>query len=254
MRKWLRDALLMYERNIMLTLRSPIWVLVALFQPICWLTLFAPLLSRLSGVPGFPPGSGLTVFTPGMLMMLGIYSSAFVGFGLIPELRAGIIERFRVTPVSRSAVLLGRSLRDLTVLSVQGGLLVGAASLMGLRADLRGMGAALLLVLLLGLLMSSLSYRLAIAIPREDALAQVVQFLTLPLVLLSGVTLPLTLAPEWLQRAAWFNPFSHAVSAARALFLGDLGNREIVTAFVLFALLAPLAAWRAVVAFQKSAA
>jgi ABC-2 type transport system permease protein len=254
MGKWLRDAMLMYDRNITLSLRSPIWVLVALFQPICWLTLFAPLLSKLSDVPGFPPGGGLTVFTPGMLMMLGIYSSAFVGFGLIPEIRAGIIERFQVTPVSRSALLLGRSLRDLTVLLVQGALLIGAAALLGLKADIRGVAIALVLVMLLGLLMSSLSYRLAIAIPREDALAQVVQFLTLPLVLLSGVTLPLTLAPEWLQRAAIFNPFAHAVSAARALFLGDLGNREIGIAFALFSLLAPLAAWRAVAAFKKSAA
>lgn len=254
MQKFLRDVLLLYERNMILTVRTPIWVLVALFQPICWLTLFAPLLSRLDQVPGFPPGGGLTVFTPGMLMMLGIYSSAFVGFGLIPELRAGIIERFRVTPVSRSALLLGRTLRDLTVLSVQGVLLLGAAALLGLRAAPGGIAIAFGLVLLLGLLMGSLSYRMALAIPREDALAQMVQFLTLPLVLLSGVTLPLTLAPAWLQRVAAFNPFAHAVAAARALFLGDLGSREIPIAFTLFAILAPLAAWRAIAAFRKSAA
>lgn len=254
MRKFFRDLALLYERNMILTLRTPIWVLVALFQPICWLVLFAPMLSRLAEVPGFPPGSGLTVFTPGMLMMLGIYSSAFVGFGLIPELRAGIIERFQVTPVSRSALLLGRTLRDLTVLTVQGVLLLLVASLLGLRADVRGVVVAFGLVLLLGLLMSSLSYRLALAIQREDALAQVIQFLTLPLVLLSGVTLPLTLAPLWLQRAASLNPFAHAVSAARALFIGDLSSGEIPLAFTLFAILAPLAAWRTVAVFRKSAA
>lgn len=248
-----RDTLLLYERNVRLTLRSPLWVLIALFSPLCWLGLFAPLLTKLETMPGFPPGGALRVFTPGIMMMLGMYSSAFVGFGLVPELRWGILERMRVTPVDRLALLLGRSLRDLTVLTVQALLLLGFATLLGLRADPRGAALALGLLLLLGLALSSVSYGLALRIQREDALAQLINFVTLPLVLLSGVTLPLTLAPVWLQRVATLNPLTHAVNAARACFLGDLGNAEIPRAFAILALAAALAVRWAARSFQRAA-
>ena len=71
--------------------------------------LFAPLLKSLVHMPGFPPGGAYNVFVPGLLIQLGLFGASGVGFGLIDELRAGVIERFRVTPVSRLALLLGRA-------------------------------------------------------------------------------------------------------------------------------------------------
>ena len=56
---------------------------------------------------------------PGLLVLLAMFGALFTGFGLIAELRAGVIERSRVTPVSRLALLLGRSLRDIVSLLVQ---------------------------------------------------------------------------------------------------------------------------------------
>ncbi len=246
MPKLLRDTWLIYDRSLRTTLRSPIWVALGLFQPICWLLLFAPLLEGVSHVPGFPPGGAMRVFTPGMLVMLGMYSTAFVGFGLVPEIRSGLLERLRVTPVSRAALLLGRSLRDLTVLLVQGVLLVLVATALGLRAAPAGVAASLGLVLLVGLMMSSLSYHLALTLQHEDALAQTLQFISLPLVLLSGVTLPLTLAPAWIRGIAAVNPFAHAVSAARALFAGAGTDPAVARGFLVVAPLAALAAVLAV--------
>lgn len=55
---------------------------------------------------------------PALLVQLALFGTAFVGFGLIAEYRSRVIERMRVTPVSRIALLLGRSLRDVVVLTV----------------------------------------------------------------------------------------------------------------------------------------
>jgi ABC-2 type transport system permease protein len=252
--KLLRDTWLLFMRELMQTLRNPVWLIIGLFQPICFLLLFAPLLDGVAQAPGFPPGGALNVFTPGLLVMMGMYGAAFVGFGLLADLRAGVIERLRVTPVSRMALLLGRAIRDVLVLLVQSLLLILAAWPMGLRINLGGVTVALGLVALIGLVLASCSYALALALKSEDALAPTVNFFLVPLQLLSGITLPLTLAPLWIRNVAAFNPLSYAVDAARALFNGALGDVAVLRGFAVLALLALLATWWAAQSFRQATA
>ena len=75
------------------------------------------------------------MFVPGLLIQLGLFGASGVGFGLIAELRAGVIERFRVTPVSRFALLLGRALRDILTLVVQSLILLLLADSLRAEAD-----------------------------------------------------------------------------------------------------------------------
>jgi ABC-2 type transport system permease protein len=250
--KLLRDTWLLFCSNLMGTLRNPVWLLVGLFQPICFLLLFAPLLDAIANAPGFPPGGALTVFTPGMLVMMGMYGAAFVGFGLIADLRAGVIERLRVTPVSRLALLLGRALRDILMLVVQSVLMLLVAWPLGLRADLSGMALAFGILVLIGLLMASCSYALALALKSEDALAPTINFFVLPLQLLSGIVLPLTLAPLWIRSVAALNPLSYAVDATRALFIGQIGDPSVPLGFIIMGVLALLATWWAARSFRQA--
>jgi ABC-2 type transport system permease protein len=122
---------------------------MGLFFPVCYLVLFAPLLEGIATVPGFPSGGALNVFTPGLLVLLALFGTAYVGFGLIAEARSGLIERLRVTPVSRLALLLGRALRDVAVLLVQSLLLVAIALPFGLELRLAGLILTFVLVALL---------------------------------------------------------------------------------------------------------
>ena len=103
--KLLKDTWLMFQRYLLVFLRNPAWVAIGVIQPLLYLVLFAPLLKSLVQVPGFPAGGAYNVFVPGLLIQLGLFGASGVGFGLIAELRAGVIERFRVTPVSRFALL-----------------------------------------------------------------------------------------------------------------------------------------------------
>ena len=105
-------------------LRNPVWVFVGIFQPLYYLFLFAPLLKpALRAARRDHDAEAYRFFVPGLLVQLAIFGAFFVGFGLIAELRAGVIERSRVTPVSRLALLLGRSLRDVVTLLVPGALI-----------------------------------------------------------------------------------------------------------------------------------
>lgn len=222
------DALLVFRRAMRLSLRNPVWVIVGLTQPILYLALFGPLLDAVSRSPGFPPGDSWQVFVPGLLVQLGVFGALFVGFGLIAEYRAGVIERMRVTPASRTALLLGRVLHDVVVLVFQGVLLITAALVAGLRAPWWGMVLGLVLTALLGAALSAASYAVALTVKSEDALASLLNSVSVPLLLLSGILLPMSLAPSWLETVADINPITHIVNGIRAVFRGDLGEADVV--------------------------
>ena len=229
------------------------WVFIGLMQPILYLVLFGPLLKSVASAPGFPQGGAYNIFVPGLLIQLAMFG-LFVGFGLIAELRQGVVERMRVTPMSRSAMLLGRSLRDVVILEVQAIIMIGVAIPFGLTVDAEGVLLMLGLLALIGLVTGPFSYALALWTRSEDALAPIMNAIVIPVLLLSGILLPMTLAPDWLQTIASFNPFSHAVNAGRDLFNGAGGSSEVVVGLGLMAALAIAAVWAARRAFSRAAA
>lgn len=222
--KTLNDSLIIFERSMRYTLRSPVWVLLGLIQPLLYLLLFGPLLQRLADLPDFGGANSWQVFVPGLLIQQGLFGSLYAGFSILGEARSGVVERFKLTPASDLAVLLGRLLRDVVVLLVQTAILAFGSYAIGLRAPVSGVVVALLVVLLLGVGVSAFSYGLALRIRNEEALTSLLTSVTLPLMLLSGILLPMTLAPVWLTDLAKANPVSHIVTAERALFTGNLSG------------------------------
>jgi len=237
-----RDTWIIFSRAMTLSLRQPLWVLIGLLQPILYLTLFGPLLQTVAASSGFQ-GDAWQVFVPGLLVQLGIFGGLFVGFGIIAEWRSGVIDRQLVSPAARSAIIVGRTLRDVVVIVTQGVVLCGAAYLMGLRVPIGAFLLGLVLVGLLGAAFSFISNAIGIATKSEDALAPMVNTLALPILLLSGILLPMTLAPAWLQMVANFNPFKHIVEALRAVFRGDFADPIVAIGLVLAVILVVLGAW-----------
>lgn len=252
--KTLRDIWLVFLRYWGIFLRNPAWVAIGVLQPVLYLVLFAPLLKSIASVQGFPPGGAYNVFVPGLLIQLGMFGAAGVGFSLIAELRAGVVERFRVTPVSRLALLLGRAFRDILMLLMQATILIVLSLPFGLNIHFTGVLVVLALVGLLGLLMASISYACALWLKSEDSFAPLIFTATLPLLLLSGVLLPLTLAPGWLRAIAAANPLSYAVDAARAVFNDHLGDVSVEKGVLLTAVLAVIAVAIAVRSFGRALA
>ncbi len=239
---FVRDTIIIFSRSMRLSLRQPLWVLIGLLQPILYLTLFGPLLQTVAASSGFE-GDAWQVFVPGLLVQLGIFGGLFVGFGIIAEWRSGVVERQLVTPASRAAIISGRTLRDVVVIVVQAIVLMGASYLMGLRVPLGAVLLALVLIGLLGAAFSFISNAIGIATKSEDALAPMVNTLALPILLLSGILLPMTLAPRWLQIVSDFNPFKHIVEALRSVFRGEFATPIVGIGLVLAVILVVLGAW-----------
>jgi len=225
-----------------LSLRQPLWVLIGLLQPILYLTLFGPMLQNIAATSGFE-GDAWQVFVPGLLVQLGIFGGLFVGFGIIAEWRSGVIDRQLVTPAARTSIIAGRTLRDVVVITVQAIVLVGCSWLLGLRVPVGALLIGLVLVALLGAAFSFISNAIGIATKSEDALAPMVNTLALPILLLSGILLPMNIAPQWLQTVSNFNPFKHIVEALRAVFRSDFSNPIVWIGVLLAVILVVLGAW-----------
>lgn len=252
--KLISDTVLVFGRYLGILLANPAWVIIGVTQPVLYLLLFAPLLKSIATIQGFPPGGAYNVFVPGLLIQLGLFGAAGVGFSLIAELRAGVIERLRVTPVSRLALLLGRALRDMLTLLVQSAILLVLAIPFGLEASVGGAVVMLALVVLVGLATACVAYALALWLRSEDSYAPLIFTASLPLLLLSGVLLPLTLAPDWLRTIASLNPLSYAVNAARDLFNGHIDSPDVVTGVVIMAVLAVATVALAARSFNRAVA
>jgi ABC-2 type transport system permease protein len=246
---FVRDTLIVFRRQMRLSLRQPAWVIIALVQPILYLALFGPLLTHLpAGTLGGSAGSGGTAaaykfFVPGLLIQLGLFGSTFVGFAIISDWRAGVIERFRVTPVSRLAIMSGRVLRDVIVLVVQAVILVLASVAFGLRAPFTAVLISLGFIVLVAVGLASVSYATALLVKSEDAFAPMLNSVVLPLVLLSGIMLPMSLGPGWLQGIARISPFRYIIDAMRSAFTGDYANTLMLEGVLVAAVLAVVCLW-----------
>lgn len=252
--KLLRDTWLIFERSLLLTLRNPAWLVLGLMQPILYLVLFGPLLKSVASAPGFPGGGSWNVFVPGLLVQIALFSGGFVGFSLVAQLRYGVVERFRVTPMSRTAMLLGMSLRDVVVLVSQALILIVVAIPFGLTVDAYGLAVTIAILIALGLTLAPTSYVIALQLRSEDALAQFINAVAVPMLLLSGILLPMSLAPGWLGTLATADPLLHAVEAIRAVFTGRPTDPAVPLGLALFAGLAVLALLGARRAFGRAVA
>lgn len=247
--RFLRECSIVFNRQLRMNLRNPAWVIIGMLQPVLYLLLFGPLLKPLIGQ--FGAANAYTFFVPGMLVQLGIFGAFFAGFSLIGEWREGVIEAERVTPASRTALLVGRLMRDLLQLLVQAVILIGLGYALGMTAGFGGVVLGLLLTLLIGGACAAASNAFALTTKSEDVMAPVINMVMMPVLLLSGILLPMTIGPHWLLKASDFMPIRWIVDAVRSAFGGDFGGSEIVWgtgwAVVLFA----LAVWWGTATFRK---
>lgn len=247
MTTFLRESWIVFNRQLRMNLRNPAWVIIGMLQPVLYLLLFGPLLKPVIEQLG---GNHYTWFVPGMLVQLGIFGAFFAGFSLIGEWREGVIEAERVTPAHRSALLFGRLYRDLLQLFVQAVILVGLGLALGMDTSFGGIVVGVVLTLLLGGACAAASNALALTTKSEDVMAPVINVVMMPVLLLSGILLPMSFGAGWLERLSDFMPIKHIVDAVRASFFGDFDTSMlwgVGWTFVLFG----LAVWWGTAVFRK---
>ncbi|WP_043639464.1 ABC transporter permease [Nonomuraea candida] len=206
----LRDTWVIFRHDLDVTLRAKVALVFGVIQPMLFLVLFGPIFTAI--------GTWETL-VPGLIVQLGLMSTGMAGFGVVFDKRTGVLERMRVTPASRLALLLGRVLNNVVTLAAQTALLVLAAFALGLRAPAPGLAAGFALVAVVGAGLAALSYAIALTM-NEQLFPPVMSTAVVPLVLLSGAFLPMSMAPGWLDALSRISPFTYVLEALRELFHG----------------------------------
>jgi ABC-2 type transport system permease protein len=153
----------------------------------------------------------LDTFLVGILALLAFASGSAQGFGTIFELRAGVIERFRVTPASRFAILAGPVVSGMMFVFLFVAIAVGIAAALGFHLHWVGL---LVLAVLLGVFMvtmAAFSVSTPLVTKQISGFAAIINGLNLPVLLLAGVLLPISLGPTWLRVLAHFDPLYYVV-------------------------------------------
>ena len=235
-------------RHLRFFTRQPWFVLMAIVQPVIWLLLFGALFQRATQIPGFGTGAAsyLDYLVPGVLVMTALFSCGWSGMSIVEDLDHSIIDRFLVTPIHRSAIIVGLNLYELVAFGIQAAIIGGLALVLGARFEggILGYGALTLCAMLVGATVASLSDALALLLRQRESVIGVNTLLTLPLTFLSGAFMPLGLAPDWIRTAAAWNPVNWAVEAGRAALAADPDWSFIAPRLVGLAILAALStAW-----------
>ena len=126
--------------------------------------------------------------------------------------------------MSRLAILSGRVLRDVCTLVLQAALLVAVGVAFGLRAPVLAVLISLGFIAVVAVGLASVSYSVALLLKSEDAFAPLINTVVVPLVLLSGIMLPMTLGPGWLQGVSRVSPFRYIINAMRSAYAGHYWN------------------------------
>jgi ABC-2 type transport system permease protein len=226
--KLVRDTGIILARELRPVVRDPISLLFTLVQPLIFLALFGPLLSGMPGAAGLAPGSTWQWFVPGVLVMIGLFGPLMSGYNLLMEMQTGAHERLLVTPMNRSALLVGRALKEFLPLLVQALAIIAVMAPFGFRLYPLGALGGLLVLAVTGVGLGAVSYALAVASKHKEWLFWgVTQTLSYPVLILSGLLLPLETAPGWMRALSAINPLTHIVEAERALFAGDLASPAV---------------------------
>ncbi len=214
------DALVMTRRNLLKYRRIPTLLLFSTIQPIMFVLLFVFVFG---GAVQFGGATNYATFLlPGIFIQTAIFGSTQTGIGLAEDINKGLVDRFRSLPMSRSAVLLGRTLSD----SARNTFVVILMTIVGYLVGFRFEGgpfravAALALAVLFGFAFSWISASIGLSV-KDVETAQAAGFVwVFPLTFASSAFVPTQTMPGWLQAFADINPVTVSVNTLRALTFG----------------------------------
>ena len=212
------DSLVITKRQLLQLARVPEVLIFSTIQPVMFVLLFRYVFG--GSIETGQPGGYVQLLMPGIFVQTVAFTLAATASGLAEDMKKGLIDRFRSLPISRSALIVGRTLGDsllnIVVLAVMGmaGYLVGWRPTSGLLK----VALAFLFLLFFGYALSWVGIYIGLS-ARDARVVQNVSFLvTFPLTFLSNAFAPTTGMPRPLQYVAEWNPVSTMVAACRQLF------------------------------------
>jgi len=241
----LRHSLVLAKRNLIGVMRNPEAFLDVTLQPIIFVGMFTFIFG--GAVAHGSRHAYLEFLLPGILAQLVAFSGAAIGVNLNNDIEKGVFDRFRSLPISRAAPLVGAVLGDIVRYAVLCAVTVGFGYALGFRAHTGApeVLAACLLVIAFALCLSWFSVWIGMLARTPGAVQGIVIMLMFPLTFGTGIFVPASTLPDWLQSFARVNPLTHLVGALRGLMLGGPVQSDILWTFawmgILLVVFVPLA-------------
>jgi ABC-2 type transport system permease protein/oleandomycin transport system permease protein len=218
------DIWVMTKRNLLKYRRLPQLIVFSLIQPVMFVLLFAWVFG---GAIKTPATSYVNFLLPGILVQTVLFGSMMTGLGLAEDMSKGMIDRFKSLPMSRGAVLAGRTISEL-IRNVFVVLLMTVVGLMiGFRIE-HGIGdflLAVLFVLLFGFAFSWISATIGLSVKNVEAVQTAGFVWVFPLAFASSIFVPVETMQKGIKVFAENNPITYTTDVVRALILGTpVGN------------------------------
>jgi len=241
------DTLVLARRSLLRIPRQPDLLVGFTVQPILFVLLFVYVFGGAIQTPGF---DYVDFLMPGIIVQSICFGGFVTALGLADDLKKGLMDRFRSLPMTRSALLTGRTLGDVVtnvfqlIVMLVVGLLVG----FNFSGSVGEVIAGIALCLLIGYAFSWVFAFIGLTASSPEAANAYGFTILFPLTFVSSAFVPVASMPSWLQPIAERNPFTYMVNAVRALFLGIPPGNDVWLALLwtlaIIVVFAPLSAWR----------
>jgi ABC-2 type transport system permease protein len=219
----LSDTYTIFWREIKRYSKSRSGILIRLIQPAIWIIVigntFAGTQPLIQSV-GFE-GEYIEFMTPGVIVLTAIFTSIFGGVNTLWDRRYGFMNKALTSPISRSSIALGKMLAISLIAAMQASLILGIAIAIGVSfPNLLVIIPIMAIVILFSLGFSGISVTVAATAKSQETFWGIINFLGMPLFMLSPALFPLDLLPEWLATAAKLNPVTYTVLLVREMMTG----------------------------------
>ncbi|MER5176966.1 ABC transporter permease [Streptomyces sp. NPDC002896] len=207
----------MTHRRLQVILHQPGYLIITMVQPVIWLFLFGSLFKKIVELPGFGASSYMDYLVPGIVVMNALSFNSWAGMGTLDEIERGTLNRFLITPVSRSAIV-SCTVVEHALSTVAQSLIIVLLGWAGGAHYAGGAGGVVVLItaaVLLGMVLSALSNTFGLLVRRRETIIALNTFLLLPLTFLSSAFMSWNLMPQWMCDIAVYNPVNWALTAGR---------------------------------------
>jgi len=217
------DTYTIFWRELKRYKKSRSGVLIRLIQPAIWIIVigntFAGTEPLIQSV-GFE-GKYIEFMAPGVIILTAIFTSIFGGVNTLWDRRYGFMNKALTSPISRSSIALGKMSAISLIAALQASLILGIALAIGVTFPNPIMIAPIMaIVILFSLGFSGISVIVAATAKSQETFWGVINFLGMPLFMLSPALFPLELLPDWLATIAKLNPVTYTVLLVRELMTG----------------------------------
>lgn len=209
---------ILWLRQIKKYLRSKSRIFGSLAQPLLYLVAFGFGFGSVFAKAG--QGNYIQFLAPGIISMSILFTAIFSGIEVIWDRQFGFLKETLVAPVSRIYIMIGRTLGGATVATIQGLIVLFLSTLIGFKISFIHLPLVVLVMFLIALLFTALGTAIASVLEDMQGFQLIMNFLVMPIFLMSGAMFPLTNLPKGLDLLTKIDPMTYGVDALRSLLGG----------------------------------